>query len=114
MSRFTSSIVSTSKDGARQCTESPIDRGPFDGLAKNAIGAHGYPAEEIPRGPETDQMIAAVTGWPENDIRFTQQGKGILNGFHGDVRHIGPDHDNPMKAFPEQVLENPEHPLLEG
>ena len=59
-------------------------------------------------------MIAAVTGWPENDIRCTQQGKGILNGFHGDVRHIGPDHDNPLKAFPEQFLENPEHPLLQG
>jgi len=59
-------------------------------------------------------MIASVTRRPENDVHFTQQGKGILNGFHGDVRHIGPDHDNPMKAFAEQVRENPEHPLLEG
>jgi len=85
-----------------------------DGLAKNAIGAHGDPAEEIPWGLETDQVIAAIGGWPENDIRIVQQGKGLINGFHGEMRHIGPDHDNPLKAFPEQVLENPEHPLREG
>ena len=72
------------------------------------------PLKRSPAAAETDQMIAAVTGRPEDDIRFTQQGKGILNGLHGDVRHIGPDHDNPLNAFPEQVLEYPEHPLLEG
>ena len=80
----------------------PHRRGPFDGFAKNTICAHGYPAEEIPCGLETDQVIAAITRRPEDDVRCIQRGKGILNGFDGYVRHIGPDHDNPLETFPNR------------